>query len=68
MGPNVESWARELNAIGISTFALDGFTGRGLASVNTDQALLGRLAFTLDAYRVLDMLAKHPRVDPARIC
>jgi dienelactone hydrolase len=67
MGPNVESWARDLNAMGISTFALDGFTGRGLTSVNTDQALLGRLAFTLDAYRALDMLAKHPRVDSARI-
>jgi len=67
MGPNVESWARDLNAMGISTFALDGFTGRGLTSVNTDQALLGRLAFTLDAYRVLDMLAKHPRVDATRI-
>jgi hypothetical protein len=46
MGPNVESWARDLNAMGISTFALDGFTGRGLTSVNMDQALLGRLAFT----------------------
>src|SRR5256714_4348662 len=67
MGPNIESWARDLNAIGISTFALDGFTGRGLTSVNMDQALLGRLNFTLDAYRVLEMLAKHPRVDPARI-
>jgi dienelactone hydrolase len=67
MGPNVEAWARDLNAMGISTFALDGFTGRGLASVNQDQALLGRLAFTLDAYRILDMLARHPRVDPSRI-
>lgn len=67
MGPNIEMWARELNAIGISTFALDGFTGRGLVSVNMDQARLGRLAFTLDAYRALDILAKHPRVDPSRI-
>ena len=67
MGPNIEAWARGFNAMGISTFALDGFTGRGLTSVNTDQALLGRLAFTLDAYRILEMLAKHPRVDPARI-
>src|ERR1043166_2676439 len=33
MGPNVEMWARELNAMGITTFALDGFTGRGLVSV-----------------------------------
>src|SRR5215213_11529915 len=44
MGPNIEMWARELNAMGISSFALDGFTGRGLTSVNMDQALLGRLA------------------------
>src|SRR5690242_5623486 len=43
MGPNIEAWARELNAMGVSTFALDGFTGRGLTSVNMDQALLGRL-------------------------
>ena len=67
MGPNIEYWAREFNAMGISTFALDGFTGRGLTSVNTDQALLGRLNFILDAYRALDILAKHPRVDPSRI-
>jgi dienelactone hydrolase len=67
MGPNVEAWTRELNEIGISTFALDGFTGRGFTSVNTDQALLGRLNMTLDAYRMLDILAKHPRVDPSRI-
>jgi dienelactone hydrolase len=67
MGPNIEMWANELNAMGISTFAIDGFTGRGLASVNTDQARLGRLNFILDIYRALDILAKHPRVDPSRI-
>ena len=67
MAPNVEMWARELNKIGVSTFALDGFTGRGLTEVNTNQALLGRLNFILDIYRALDVLAKHPRIDPARI-
>jgi dienelactone hydrolase len=67
MGPNIEYWAHEFNAVGISTFALDGFTGRGLTSVNTDQGRLGRLNFILDAYRALDILAKHPRVDPSRI-
>jgi dienelactone hydrolase len=67
VGPNIESWARDLNAMGVSTFALDGFTGRGLTSVVMDQSSLGRLAFTLDAYRMLKILAKHPRVDPARI-
>ena len=67
MGENIDFWSRELNAMGISTFALDGFTGRGLASVNTDQAQLGRLNMIVDAYGMLDVLAKHPRIDPSRI-
>jgi predicted dienelactone hydrolase len=67
MGPNIEMWARELNAIGVATFAIDGFTGRGLTQTSTNQALLGRLNFVLDIYRGLDVLAKHPRVDPQRI-
>jgi len=67
MGPNIELWSRAFNTMGVSTLALDGFTGRGLTSVNTDQARLGRLAFTLDSYRALEMLAKHPRVDASRI-
>jgi predicted dienelactone hydrolase len=33
MGANIEMWSRALNEIGISTFALDGFTGRGLTEV-----------------------------------
>ncbi len=64
---NIEYWSRELNELGISTFALDGFTGRGLAEVNSNQALLGRLNFILDIYRALDVLATHPRVDSGRI-
>lgn len=67
MGPNIEYWTREFNSMGVSTFALDGFTGRGLVNVNADQASLGRLNMVLDAYRMLDVLAKHPRVDPSRI-
>ena len=66
-GANIEVWSRELNELGISTFALDGFTGRGLTEVNSDQALLGRLNFILDIYRALEVLALHPRVDPKRI-
>ncbi len=53
MAPNVEMRARELNAIDISTFALDGFTGRGLTEVNTKQALLSRLNFMPVAARLL---------------
>jgi dienelactone hydrolase len=67
MGANIELWTKEFNAMGISTFALDGFTGRGLTEVSTNQALLGRLNFILDIYRALDVLARHPRVDPQRV-
>jgi dienelactone hydrolase len=67
MASNVEMWAREFNALGVATFALDGFTGRGLTQVSTDQALLGRLNFILDIYRGLDVLAKHPRIDAQRV-
>ena len=67
MSPGIDSWSRMFNAMGVSTFALDGFTGRGIASVSTDQAQLGRLNFILDLYGALAILAKHPRVDPQRI-
>ena len=66
MGPTSSS-TQEFNAMGVSTFALDGFTGRGLTNVNPDQASLRRLNMILDVYRMLDMLAKHPRVDPSRV-
>jgi dienelactone hydrolase len=64
---NIEYWSRQLNAEGISTFAIDGFTGRGFEEVNSNQALLGRLKFILDIYRAVEALAVHPRVDPHRI-
>lgn len=64
---NIEFWQRALGARGISTFALDGFTGRGLTSVNTDQSLLSRTNLILDIYQALSVLAKHSRVDPARV-
>jgi dienelactone hydrolase len=67
IGANIEPWAQQFNGMGISTFVIDGFTGRGLTSVNTDQASLGRLNFIVDIYRALELLAKHPRVDPERI-
>jgi dienelactone hydrolase len=63
----MEAWTRQFNAMGISTFVIDGFSGRGLTAVSQDQALLGRLNFIVDIYRALDILAHHPRVDPDRI-
>jgi dienelactone hydrolase len=67
VGATTEAWVHTFNAMGISTFVIDGFTGRGLTATGPNQALLGRLNLILDIYRSLDILAKHPRVDPDRI-
>ena len=67
VGATIEAWVHQFNAMGISTFVIDGFTGRGLTVVGPNQALLGRLNLIVDIYRSLDILAKHPRVDPERI-
>jgi dienelactone hydrolase len=64
---NVDDWSQQLNAMGVATFILDSFTGRGVVSTLNDQDQLGRLAMTIDAYRALELLAKHPRIDPTRI-
>ncbi|HEY3045967.1 MAG TPA: dienelactone hydrolase family protein [Polaromonas sp.] len=67
IGGSVTDWEQYLNGMGVATFVIDSFTARGIVSTVNDQSQLGRLAMTIDAYRALDLLAKHPRVDPARI-
>ena len=63
----VNDWVPVLNSLGIATFLVDSFAGRGLTSVGNDQAQLGRLVQVFDSYRALDLLAKHPRIDAGRI-
>jgi dienelactone hydrolase len=60
-------WERLFGSLGISTFDIDSFTGRGIVSTVADQSQLGRLNMILDLYRSLAILAAHPRVDPNRI-
>ena len=67
VGPGPEMWAKHFNEMGIASYVLDSFTGRGIVSTSTNQALLGRLNMILDAYRAYDVLADHSRIDPARV-
>jgi dienelactone hydrolase len=67
IGAGADVWDRQFEAMGISTFAMDSFAGRGLVSTVVDQSQLGRLNMILDLYRSLAVLAAHPRVDPNRI-
>jgi len=64
---SIDSWAQEFLAIGIATFTVDSFAGRGIFNTGSDQDQLGRLAMIVDAYRALELLARHRRIDPARI-
>jgi dienelactone hydrolase len=71
VGPSLDGWSQEFLGLGIATFVMDSFTGRGLVNTNNvktgGQAQLGRLAMIVDAYRALELLARHPRIDPDRI-
>ena len=67
IGANIDLWSQELQSIGVATFIVDSFTGRGITSVVYDQEQLDSLAMIVDAYRALELLAKHPRIDPSRI-
>ena len=63
----VDDWAQWFNATGVATFVFDSFTARNIVTTNIDQDQLGRLAMIVDAYRALELIAKHPRIDPDRI-
>ena len=62
-----ESWARDLNAMGIAAYILDAFAGRGIVSTVEDQNQLHSLAMMVDAYRALDVLAANPRIKADKI-
>ena len=67
IGGSITDWEQYFNGMGVATFVIDSFTACGIVSTVNDQTQLGRLAMTIDAYRALDLLSKHSRIDPARI-
>ena len=64
---NIDLWARELNEIGIAVFILDCFTGRDAGEGLVSESSVNFLTMLLDAYKALEILANHPRMDPSRI-
>jgi dienelactone hydrolase len=66
-GAPYEEWPRVLNEIGIATFAVDSYAGRGLVNYPADPSKISFLTRIVDAYRALEVVAKEPRVDPSRI-
>lgn len=68
-GPNksVKAWADHLNGIGVATFMLDIFTGRGIKNSGEDQSQIKRDTGAIDALQALKLLASHPFIDSKRI-
>jgi dienelactone hydrolase len=66
-GAGEVQWSQELNKIGVATFLMDCFTGRGIVQTITDQSQLGHLAMIVDAYRALELLSKHAQIDASQI-
>jgi len=62
-----EFWAKTFNEMGIASFLVDSFSGRGLTRISMDRSVLIPYNIILDGYRAFDVLANHPRIDPARI-
>src|SRR5262245_31494939 len=66
-GAPYEEWPRVLNELGIATFAVDSYAGRGLVNYPADPGKISFLTRIIDAYHALEVVAKEPRVDPSRI-
>jgi dienelactone hydrolase len=67
VGPAVRGWAKELGGMGVATFAIDSFGGRGIRETCTGQNSINRGSRLVDVYRGLELLSTHPRIDSSRI-
>ena len=53
--------------MGIAVFRVHSFDARQVVSVVEDQMQVTMASMIVDSYRALELLATHPRIDPARI-
>lgn len=62
-----DAWVQQFTSIGVASFRLDSYGGRGLTEIYSNQGALGEFQVVYDAYRAIDILAQHPSIDPDRI-
>ncbi len=63
---NAIRWTNHLNRIGVATFVIDSYTGRGIPMRQPYDYVDGR-GMIVDAYQGLAYLAQHPPIDATRI-
>jgi len=67
IAPSHVRHAQTLTKLGLAAFVLDPFGPRGITSTVTNQTLYSFAASAYDVLAALRVLAKHPRIDAARI-
>lgn len=60
-------WAESLSQLGIATFVVNSFAGRGIPRVCSGPHTISAASVLTDVYRAWDLLAAHPRIDLTRI-
>jgi dienelactone hydrolase len=60
-------WGSSLIQLGVATFVVNSFVGRGISRVCTGPQTISMASVLTDVYRARDLLAAHPRIDPTRI-
>ena len=67
----VKYWSKVLRKIGLATFVVDSNSTRGCPASTPgtckNYSLHQGMVNIVDAYRALEILSTHPRIDPARI-
>ncbi|MGI9487473.1 MAG: dienelactone hydrolase family protein [Geminicoccaceae bacterium] len=61
------AWKSMFRELGIATFEVDSFAGRGISSTVGNQSRVRATMMVSDAFNALELLATHPNIDPARI-
>jgi dienelactone hydrolase len=67
MGASHRRWAAEFMRLGYASLLIDSFGGRAIKETCTGKQRINLGSRINDAYRGLDFLASHPRVDPGKI-
>lgn len=61
------AWAQLFETMGVATFVIDHFSGRGVTSTSANQSLVYSSVIPADGLMALRLLATHPRIDTNRI-
>jgi len=70
-GPNItllrNYYGKMLTDMGVAVTISNHFVGRGVKSTVQGQGAVAHTEMMLDAFKILEYLSKHPKIDPKRI-